>query len=273
MLQGYVRKMRVEFTVPVTYRLPMDDELVPLNPLIGAQIRIEHDGRKQCIYCGRKIKKTYQQGYCFPCMRKLARCDGCIVRPENCHYHQGTCREPEWGEAHCLQPHVVYLANSSGVKVGITRKANLPSRWIDQGATQALPIIAVSERLLSGLVEVAAKDHLADRTNWRAMLKGDAEEADLLAVKAELKQQVTDRVEGIKAEYGEDAVQWLDQTEMQRFQYPVQQYPSSVKSINLDRTHSINATLNGIKGQYLLLDDGALNIRRIAGYHLEIHHT
>ena len=126
----------------VSYVLPLDGKLVNLNNLIGQKISLEHLGIIHCVACHRLINKSFQQGYCFPCTQKLAQCDLCIVKPERCHFHLGTCREPEWGETHCLQDHVIYLANSSGLKVGITRQKNIlnKSRWIDQGATQALPI-------------------------------------------------------------------------------------------------------------------------------------
>ncbi len=178
---GKLRKMRVEESDPIQYTLPLGDESVAVNPLLGNTIVVQHTGDIHCVACGRKTAKSFNQGHCFPCFRRLASCDACIVRPERCHYHLGTCREPEWGQAHCLRPHVVYLANSSGVKVGITRATQVPTRWIDQGAAQALPIARVASRRLSGLMEVAFKEHVSDRTDWRRMLKGEPEAVNLKA--------------------------------------------------------------------------------------------
>ena len=155
---GNLRKMRVDAHDPVRYVLPVGEACVELNPLVGRTIGIRYLGNIHCISCGRRTGKSFNQGYCFPCFRALARCDGCIVRPERCHYHLGTCREPTWAKANCLRPHVVYLANSSGVKVGITRESQLPTRWIDQGAIQALPITRVASRRMSGLVEMVFKN-------------------------------------------------------------------------------------------------------------------
>ncbi len=137
---GNLRKMRVEDASPVRYFMRFNELEVEMNPLIGRPVTLAFSGRIQCIACGRVSKKSFNQGYCFPCFRSLARCDRCIVSPELCHFHLGTCREPDWGQANCMQPHVIYLANSSGVKVGITRRSQLPTRWIDQGAVEAVPL-------------------------------------------------------------------------------------------------------------------------------------
>ena len=178
---GNIEKMRATLAEPVQYALPVGDFHLPMNELIGQPLKLVHTGRIHCVACGRLTKKSFNQGYCYPCFTKLAQCDSCIVKPELCHFAEGTCREPEWGMAHCMIPHVVYLANSSGLKVGITRHSQIPTRWLDQGATQALPILAVQSRFQSGLAEVIFKDFVADKTDWRAMLKGDAIELDLRA--------------------------------------------------------------------------------------------
>ncbi|MEQ8514948.1 MAG: DUF2797 domain-containing protein, partial [Chromatocurvus sp.] len=137
---GHVRKMRTILADTVQYRLPLGDSETPLNDWIGRTLRLSFLGDIHCIYCDRKTRKSFSQGYCYPCFKRLARCDSCIVKPETCHFFAGTCREPEWGEANCMIDHVVYLANTSGIKVGITRGSQVPTRWMDQGATQALPV-------------------------------------------------------------------------------------------------------------------------------------
>lgn len=173
MLSGNLEKMRATLGDTMEYSLPIGEERLALNPLIGKSLQITAEGTINCIACGRKTKKSYSQGHCYPCSQRLASCDLCIMKPETCHYDKGTCREPQWGEAHCMQPHFVYLSNTSGVKVGITRQTQIPTRWIDQGATQALPIFKVQTRLQSGLVEVMCKTHVADRTDHRGHSAGD----------------------------------------------------------------------------------------------------
>ena len=177
--RGIVRKMRSRLGQPVSYSARLGDNEIALNPLIDQQLKLTFSGSIYCIHCNRKTNKSFNQGYCYPCFQKLAQCDSCIIHPERCHLEQGTCREPAWGEKYCMQDHIVYLANSSGLKVGITRATQVPTRWIDQGATQALAIMRVRSRLQSGTLEMAFKQHVADKTNWREMLKGKAAELDM----------------------------------------------------------------------------------------------
>lgn len=269
-LVGHVRKMRVEDGDPILYTLPVGDTLVPLNPRLGQTIRIRHTGTINCVTCGRRTNKSFNQGHCFPCFRKLASCDGCIVRPERCHYHEGTCREPAWGEAHCMRPHVVYLANSSGIKVGITRESQVPTRWIDQGASQALPIARVASRRLSGLMEVAFKEHVADRTDWRRMLKGEPEAVDLSARRDELLARCGEALSSVTDEHDTAAPEYIEDAECRAFRFPVLEYPTKVTAINLDKAPQAEGTLLGIKGQYLILDTGVLNVRKYGGYEMEV---
>jgi hypothetical protein len=184
------------------------------------------------------------------------------MRPETCHYHLGTCREPKWGLSNCFTPHIVYLANSSGVKVGITRKTNTPSRWIDQGAISALPILEVKTRLESGLIEKSLKSFITDKTNWRAMLKNETEPADLVTARASLLGQISSLVDEIDAKTFPDDVINID--------YPVLKYPTKVVSLSFDKIPVISGVLNGIKGQYLLLESGVLNVRKFSSYHLTL---
>ncbi|NCF29586.1 MAG: DUF2797 domain-containing protein [Gammaproteobacteria bacterium] len=267
---GKLRKMRVEEGDPIQYTLPLGDESVAVNPLLGNTIVVRHTGDIHCVSCGRKTAKSFNQGHCFPCFRRLASCDACIVRPERCHYHLGTCREPEWGQAHCLRPHVVYLANSSGVKVGITRATQVPTRWIDQGAAQALPIARVASRRLSGLMEVAFKEHVSDRTDWRRMLKGEPEAVDLKASRDALFAQCDETLSDLTDEYDQVDPEMIADAESRVFRYPVLEYPAKVTAINLDKNPRAEGTLLGIKGQYLILDTGVLNVRKYGGYEIAL---
>lgn len=262
---GRLRKMPTEAGDPVSYALKVGDAEVPLNELIGRKVRLDYDGIIRCIHCDRTTKKSFSQGFCYPCFRKLAACDSCIMSPEKCHFHLGTCREPEWGERNCMVEHVVYLANSSGLKVGITRGSQVPTRWIDQGAVDAIPMLRVSSRYLSGLVEVACKQHVADRTNWRAMLKGDVPELDLLEERRRILALIEGDLATLKQQHGDDSISVVDEASLS-LGYPVDVWPSKVKTHNLDKTPEVEGLLEGIKGQYLMLDTGVINIRKFTGY-------
>lgn len=251
----------------VEYQLPIGDQQIALNPLIGQELQLIFHNEIRCCHCNRKTKKSYSQGFCYPCMQKLAQCDMCIMKPETCHYEQGTCREPSWGESHCMVPHYVYLANTSGLKVGITRHTQIPTRWIDQGATQALPIFKVSTRLQSGLVETALAEFISDKTNWRAMLKGNAEPIDLKQKAQELIPQISERLEDIRLKFGADAVEQLDE-EVVDLHFPVSEYLTKISSFNFDKQPIISGTLLGIKGQYLIFDSGVINMRKFGSYQI-----
>ncbi|HSC74710.1 MAG TPA: DUF2797 domain-containing protein, partial [Pseudomonadales bacterium] len=216
--------------LPASYTLPLGDARVPLNEWIGKKIRLHFTGVIRCTHCHRKTKTSFNQGYCFPCFKALAQCDSCIMSPEKCHFHLGTCREPEWAETHCRTDHIVYLANSSGVKVGITRASQMPTRWLDQGAIQALPIARVADRYLSGLLEVLCKDFVADKTDWRALLRGDAALVDLVASRDQLVKDTMAGIEQLQAQHGVTAVQLLLDADEQRFSYPVLQYPEKIST-------------------------------------------
>ncbi len=266
---GRLSKMPVTQSSPVDYTLRVGDHQVALNPLLGQQIDIEYTGEIRCVHCDRKTSKSFNQGFCFPCFKRLAACDSCIMSPEKCHYHLGTCREPEWGETHCMTGHVVYLANSSGLKVGITRASQVPTRWIDQGAVAAIPMLRVATRYLAGLVEVACKQHVADRTNWRTMLKGEAPEVDLMAEREALLAKIEPELERLAAEHGAGSLE-ASAEPVWTTDYPVVVWPKTVKTHNLDKVPLASGVLQGIKGQYLILDTGVINIRKYTAYQVRV---
>ena len=265
---GPLQKMRAALGEPVNYQLRVGDAHIELNALLGETVQLDYVGAITCLHCGRKTRKSFNQGYCYPCFQKLAQCDSCIVSPEKCHYDAGTCREPEWADAHCMQPHVVYLANSSGIKVGITRGTQVPTRWIDQGAVQALPILSVQTRQQSGLVETLFKQHVADKTNWRAMLKGQVDEIDLIAQREYLLHICNDELTELQQRFGLQAIQALPDAQPLTIAYPVLQHPAKVVSLDLEKTPQVSGRLLGIKGQYLMLDTGVINIRKFGAYHV-----
>jgi len=252
------------------YELPVGDELIPMNNIIGNLIKLKYEDEIHCIGCGRKTNKSFNQGFCFPCFKSLAQCDMCIMKPETCHFAEGTCREPEWAEAHCMQDHFVYLANSSGIKVGITRGTQIPTRWIDQGASQALPIFKVKNRLLSGQIEVVIKQHVSDKTSWQRMLKGVPDSVDLIARRDELVAECQKEIKQIEKNAGSDGVHLLDKEKQIEIGFPVTEYPVKVSSFNFDKKPLVEGTLMGIKGQYLIFDTGVINIRKFGGYKVTV---
>ena len=267
----------------VIYKLNIDNKLYNINDYINnSQITIEFLEQIICIACQKNTNKSFNQGYCFPCFRTLASCDRCIMSPEHCHFHLGTCREPQWALQHCMQDHVVYLANSSGLKVGITRASQLPTRWIDQGASQGLVIARVATRYQAGLLEVICKQHLNDRTDWRAMLKSKPGYINLHRTRDELYNKIQSEFIALQVKFDTDQQKlvWCDnnteiaqqaaQEQIQEIEYPVQSYPDKISSLNLDKDKKIFGRLLGIKGQYLILDKGVINLRKYTGYQVKV---
>lgn len=264
-LAGNLQKMRATLAGdgPVQYTLLLGEDELPLNPLLGKRLSIAWEGVINCVACGRVTKKSFNQGYCYPCVQRLAECDLCIVSPERCHYAAGTCRDPQWAEGHCMQPHYVYLANTSALKVGITRATQIPTRWIDQGATQALPIFRTGTRHQAGLIEAALREHVGDRTDWRRMLKGDAEPLELGVERKRL--LAACRAACVNVQNVEPV-----EAEVMALNYPVLEYPKKAVSLNLDTTQVVDDVLLGIKGQYLIFASGALNVRKFSGYRVRV---
>jgi len=198
-----------------------------------------------------------------------ASCDMCMMKPETCHFAAGTCREPDWALDVCFQPHIVYLANSSAPKVGITRQSQVPTRWLDQGATQALPIMQVNSRRLSGLVEVLFAQEIADKTDWRALLKSEATPIDLTEIRDRLLEKYQSELDVLLTDQSNELL-LLPDARIREFAYPVAHYPAKVTAHNFDKKPEVHGRLNGIKGQYLLLDTGVLNLRKFGGYELKV---
>ncbi len=269
-ISGNLRKMKVELsnTYEVNYKIVIGNNLLPINSLLSKNIILNYHGVINCIHCDRKTNKSFSQGYCYPCFKSLAQCDLCIMSPEKCHFSEGTCRDPLWAENFCMQDHYVYLANSSVLKVGITRGTQIPTRWIDQGAIQALPIFRVSQRFFAGLVEVVLKKYLSDKTNWRTMLKGAPEKIDLKSSFKSIYPLIEKDIFRLQSRYGLQAIQ-LCENEPIEIKFPVMEYPKKINSLSFDKTPRIEGKINGIKGQYLLLDTGVLNLRKFGGYNLD----
>ncbi|MGO0063145.1 DUF2797 domain-containing protein [Brevibacillus fluminis] len=241
---------------PVDYYLHLDDEKIPLNDLLGSDISITYLGQKNCISCGRKTNKTFNSGYCYPCFTNLAENDLCIVKPHECHFDNGTCRDESFGETYCMIPHYVYLALSSDVKVGLTRKHNQLKRWVDQGAIRAIPIAELPTRRMAGELEFHLSQYLPDKTNWRKMLKGDVTDKDLLSIRDEVYQHFPEQFKPFQLNENE----WVDIT------YPILETLDKINSMSLDKTETIQGKLLGAKAQYLILSTGVFQTRKHAGY-------
>lgn len=270
LVKGHLRKMTAQLVNPVEYQLVLDDQQIDLKPFLGQDLTLEYQGEIHCIQCGRKTNKSFQQGHCFPCMRRLMECNNCIIHPEKCNVEQGTCPQDDWAHAHCNQPHIVYLANSSGLKVGITRETQIPTRWIDQGAGQALAIFRVSNRYQSGMIEVCLKQFVADRTDWRKMLKGVAAPIDLIAARDQLLAEAAKPLQQTLAQFKTGDIQAITDSKVQTIHYPVTQYLEKIKSFSFDKTPQVEGKLLGIKGQYLIFDSGVINLRKFSGYLITI---
>jgi len=253
--------MRSELNDPVQYELPIGDERIDMNSLIGKRITLKYEFEIRCIACGRKTKTSFAQGFCYPCFINSPQVSECIIRPELCQAHKGIGRDMEWEKKNHLQEHFVYFALSSGVKVGVTRSTQVPTRWIDQGASEAIYLAKTPNRYLAGCIEVELKKHMSDKTQWQRMLKNELTDADLVNEKSKMANLLPDALKEYLAE----------DNSITAIKYPVVKYPEKVKSVNFDKMPEISGMLNGIKGQYLLLDDDrVLNIRRHTGYVISV---
>ncbi len=260
---GNIRKMRTELSEEVQYTLPLYDliepqEMISMNQFIGQEISLQFENEINCVITGKRIKKAYGDGMSYDAFITSPMASPSIIRPELSRIHEGIAlRDKEWEEKHHLTPHLVYLSLTSEVKVGVTRETNIPYRWIDQGAVEAIILAEVPYRQLAGAIEVALKDYRSDKTNWRKMLKNEYDSTDLLDHKDELIGYLD-----------EDLQQFIsDNDEITKIKYPVMSYPKKVTSIKLDKVPLIEKKLKGIKGQYLIFsDDTVFNMRSHSGY-------
>ena len=265
---GSLKKMSVVLEDPVQYHLTLENQSISLNAQLGQRIRISYIQTIYCIKCGRKTKKSFQQGYCFVCYRKLLACGLCLIHPEKCRYYEGICDPNDWAHAHCVQPQVVYLANSSGLKVGITSARYFQTRWIDQGATQGLRIFKTQNRYQAGILEVALKKYVADKTNWRTMLKENQPPIDLIAHRDRILNLADADIKTVMAKFLGEIEPILDDPIIQ-IAYPVLQYLPTIHVFDLDKNPLVEGILQGIKAQYLILDTGVISIRKFGGYCVE----
>ncbi len=256
--QGNISKMRTDLKDIVEYQLPIGEEVVQMNPLVGKKLSFTYLGQINCIHCGKITKTSFSQGYCYSCFTTLPQTDESILRPELDLSYLGISRDMEWAKKNTLQPHFVYLAYSGNLKVGVTRESQVPTRWMDQGASKAIKLAKTPNRHIAGVIEVALKKHFSDKTNWRAMLKlENSDSVDLLSEKQKASQLLHPELQ-----------QYIS-NEDQVFEmiYPMISQPEKVVSFGFEKEKEYSGILKGIKGQYLIFDDGkVINIRKHSGY-------
>lgn len=254
--EGVLTKMQTEIGSPIQYYLIFENDFLNVNQLLDKKVSITFIGY-QCLNCS-SSKKIYRQGFCYDCFYEIPQAADWIMRPELSTAHlDKEDRDLAYEKKVQMQPHIVYLANSSNVKVGVTRKTQVPTRWIDQGAHEAIEIVEVPNRYLAGITEVALKNHVGDKTNWRTMLKNEIQDEDLKEWRQKLKQYIPEEAQ----EY------FIENNTETHLQFPVLKYPLKVKSLNLTKTPNFEGILKGIKGQYLIFeDDTVFNVRGSEGF-------
>ena len=258
--EGVLKKMQTEIGSPIQYFLVFENDFINMNQALNKELQIDFI-KYQCLNCG-EDKPIYRQGFCKSCFFETPLAGDWIMKPELSTAHlDKEDRDLEFEKKMQLQPHIVYLTNSSNIKVGVTRKAQIPTRWIDQGAHEAIEIVEVPNRYLAGITEVALKEHVSDKTSWQKMLKNDLEDVDLVEWRNKLKDSIP-----------EEAIDYyLDDRAETHLEFPVLQYPEKVKSLNLEKTPSYKGVLKGIKGQYLIFEDNTVfNVRGSEGYYVGI---
>ncbi|WP_291959943.1 DUF2797 domain-containing protein [Maribacter sp.] len=256
--EGVLKKMQTEIGSPIQYYMLFESDFLNVNQVLDRTLKIEFI-KHQCLNCGND-RPIYRQGFCRTCFFEIPSAGDWIMRPElsKAHLDQED-RDLAYEKKVQLQPHIVYLANSSNVKVGVTRKGQIPTRWIDQGAHEAIEIVEVPNRYLAGITEVALKDHVGDKTNWRTMLTNNVVDENLQEWRDKLRQYIP-----------EEAIPYfLESNSETEMQFPVLQYPTKVKSLNLTKTPNFEGKLKGIKGQYLIFEDNTVfNVRGSEGYYV-----
>ncbi|MDT7830833.1 DUF2797 domain-containing protein [Flavobacteriaceae bacterium S356] len=253
--QGVLKKMPTENGDQIQYYLDMKTDFLNMNQLLNRDITMSFV-TYECLNCHRE-REIYRQGFCKSCFFETPNAGEWIMRPELSTAHLDIeDRDLAYEKSVQLQPHIVYLANSSNVKVGVTRKTQVPTRWIDQGAHEAIEIVEVPNRYLAGITEVALKEHVADKTNWRKMLKNDVEDENLTDWRQKLRSYIPEEAQ----EY------FIENNTETQLHFPVKQYPEKPKSLNIKKTGSYSGKLVGIKGQYLIFEDNTVfNVRANEG--------
>jgi len=258
---GQISKMLSTISDTIQYSLPIGNNTIELNQFINKKIQLQFEGQINCVECNSKIKKTFMQGYCYPCFLNSPKTSECIFKPHLCQAHEGISRDMKWSEQNCLTENIVYLSLTSNLKVGVTRYSQLPTRWIDQGAHHAIIFAKTPNRYLAGMIEVELSKFISDRTQWQRMIKGEFEFINLNQTKKKLETKLSKKYH----EY------ITSDTKVLNLIFPIYSTMNKVKSINLHKTPEFKGVLTGIKGQYLIFDNmHVLNVRKYTGYSLNL---
>jgi len=258
MLRGNILKMRTSLVDgEANYWLRIGNNEILISTLLNKEILLEYTGNIHCVKCGKKTNKSFSQGFCYPCFISAPETEECVLRPEMCRAHEGVARDLAYAEEHCLKDQYVYLALSSNIKVGVTRHTQIPTRWIDQGATFALPIAKTPNRYLAGIIEVALKPLFGDKTNWRKMLANEIDSTTNLYIERDR------AINSLPEELRQYA---LLNEEIVEINYPNLYFPEKVKTINFDKINAFKGKLTAVKGQYLIFDNIVVNVRKYGGY-------
>ncbi len=259
---GVLDKMSTSFINPVQYFLKLGDDKVPVNTLVGNKIKLQWTGKIFCTVCGKKTSKSFGEGMCYNCFANAPENAECIIRPELCEAHLGKGRDPDWENRNHFKPHLVYLALTNTVKVGVTREDQIPTRWIDQGAHKGIILVETPYRQLAGFIEVVLKDHLTDKTHWQKMLRNESSNGlDLLQEKQRIIQLIPEHFQQYKSA-NDEVIEII---------YPVEEYPVKVTSLSFEKMPIIEMKLMGVRGQYFIFENGyVMNIRSKSGYEVEL---
>jgi len=260
---GQISKMESQLNNPILYKMNIGENQIELNKLINTKIKIRFDNKIKCIECNKTIKKTFMQGYCYPCFISSPKTSDCIFKPHLCRAHIGDSKDMSWSQKNCLVEQYVYLSITSNLKVGVTRYSQIPTRWVDQGAHFAIKFAKTPNRYLAGLIELEISKYISDRTKWRQMIKGEYDFVNLIDKKIELSLLLSN-------EYSEYII---NQNDLVKLHYPMKSNPEKICSINLDKTPDVSGIITGIKGQYMILDNyNVLNVRKYTGYYINIEY-
>lgn len=256
--EGVLRKMKTEVGNPIQYYMLFEDDFLNVNQVLDKSLTIRFI-KYQCLNCG-EDRPIYRQGFCKSCFFDIPSTGDWIMRPELSTAHlDKEDRDLDYEKKVQLQPHIVYLANSSNLKVGVTRKSQVPTRWIDQGAHEAIEIVETPNRYLAGITEVALKEHVGDKTNWRKMLTNDIDDKNLVDWRQKLKVYIP-----------EEAMDYFIASNSEtHLDYPVLRYPKKVQSLILTKTPEYTGVLIGVKGQYFIFEDNTVfNVRGSEGFYV-----
>ncbi len=260
-IKGTLEKMRTSINDGlVEYILKINDSEIKLNELISKEISFTYTGNIYCVKCGTLTYKSFSQGFCYQCFKSAPETEECVLKPELCRAHEGIARDMEYAKKHCLTTQHVYISLTSGFKVGVTRHTQIPTRWIDQGATEAIIIANTPNRYTAGIIEVELKQHIADKTNWRKMLSSN--EKSIFGV-LDKKQEIINLLPS-------DLQKYVVDSEAVSIKYPGKICKGKISTHNFDNSQQVSGILKGIKGQYLIFEDNSvLNIRKFGGYEVE----